>query len=44
METKEKQALTASLDWLEFTIIGIAVEKALTEILQLPVAEFSPPQ
>lgn len=42
METKEKQALTASLDWLEFTIIGIAVEKALTEILQLPVAEFSP--
>lgn len=42
METKEKQTLTASLDWLEFTIVGIPVEKTLTEILQLPLAEFSP--
>lgn len=42
METQEKQVLTASIDWLEFTVMDITVEKALTEILQLPVTEFSP--
>lgn len=41
MKSQQTQGLTATIDWLEFTILDIEPEKALTEVLQLPVAEFS---
>lgn len=42
MKPQQTQGLTATIDWFEFTIIGICPEKALKEILQLPGTEFSP--
>lgn len=42
MKPQQTQGLTATIDWLEFTILDIELEKALTEVLQLPAAEFSP--
>lgn len=40
MKLQQTQGLTATIDWLEFTILGIDPEKTLAEILQLSVGEF----
>lgn len=42
MKTQQTQGLIATIDWIEFTILGIRLEEALAEVLQLPLAEFSP--